>query len=420
VTDPYYTDDTVTLHHGDCLDVLREMPDASVDAVVTDPPYGLEFMGKDWDSPWKRGDNINADAGMASTSYTDGATRLPRPTFTGSTNPKCQVCRGTRRGRRDGTAKVKVCLCEDGGNFPNVRAAEMRAFQQWCEQWAAECLRVMKPGAHLLAFGGTRTWHRLTCAIEDAGFEIRDNIADLGGGPAPTAGLVWLHGQGFSKGRDFPRLDYAANGDHENAAKWAGWNVALKPAFEPVVVARKPLAGTIAQNVLTYGTGALNVDGCRVEAAPGDYAHPGNDNRSQTVTAYGKFEREGRQAPPHTAGRWPPNVVLDGDAAQLLDQQTGTLTSGKMKAATRRSNVEGWAGPMPDATGAETYGDSGGASRFFPVFRYETKAPTSERPRVPGETGDPVLRLRGDLTDEECVYVLTELERAGVDVARGD
>src|SRR5690606_36201561 len=101
--------------------------------------------------------------------YTDGGKRLPRPSFTGSTNPKCLACKGTRRGRRDGTAKVAVCLCEDGGRFPNVRAIEMRAFAEWCEEWAVECLRVLKPGGHMLAFGGTRTWHRLACAVEDAG-----------------------------------------------------------------------------------------------------------------------------------------------------------------------------------------------------------------------------------------------------------
>src|SRR5690606_34096476 len=127
MTDPYYQDDAVTLYHGDCLDILRELPDASVDAVVTDPPYALEFMGSTW-------------AGWSTPA----------------------------------------------------------AFQEWCGLWAAECLRVLQPGGHMLAFGGSRTWHRLAAAVEDAGFEIRDSIA-------------WLYGSGFPKSLDVSKaIDKAA------------------------------------------------------------------------------------------------------------------------------------------------------------------------------------------------------------------
>jgi DNA modification methylase len=188
--EPYYADESVTLHLGDALEVLAAMEAGSVSAIITDPPYGLEFMGKDWDAPWQERD-INADAGFAAVGMADGGHRLPRPTFTGSTNPKCLNCKGTRRGRKDGTAIRAVCTCENP-RFPNIRATEMQAFQDWCEQWATECLRILKPGGHLLAFGGTRTWHRLTCAIEDAGFEIRDSVADLTGIDGP--GLLWMYG----------------------------------------------------------------------------------------------------------------------------------------------------------------------------------------------------------------------------------
>ena len=136
---PHYQDTHATVYHGDCLDVMRELPDCSVDAVVTDPPYGLEFMGREWDAPWQRGDRINApDAGFNAVEMTDGHKRLPRPSFTGSTNPACLNCGGKNRGRRDGTAKVRTCVCESP-RFPNVRAVEMRAFQDWCEVWAVEC-----------------------------------------------------------------------------------------------------------------------------------------------------------------------------------------------------------------------------------------------------------------------------------------
>src|SRR5690606_36980633 len=143
---PYYEDSSIVLHHGDCLDVLRAMSDASADSIVTDPPYGLEFMGKEWDGA-------------------DGFRRSLNPNDTGRDNAF---------GRSSRTS-------------PEYRAGAL--FQEWCEAWARECLRVLKPGGHLLAFGGTRTWHRLACAIEDAGFEVRDSLA-------------WLYGSGFPKSLD--------------------------------------------------------------------------------------------------------------------------------------------------------------------------------------------------------------------------
>lgn len=417
---PYYSDDAVTVYHGDCLDVLAQLPDASVDSVVTDPPYGLEFMGKDWDSPWKRGDDINADAGMTDVGYTDGGKRLPRPTFTGSTNPKCLNCKGTQRGRRDGTAIVKVCTCDEPA-FPNVRATEMSAFQSWCEQWATECLRVLKPGGHMLAFGGTRTWHRLACAVEDAGFEIRDSIA-------------WLYGSGFPKsmnvskaidraagelepeGQAFTVAGYSHNPDKllhtappagyvppdpvtDDAKRWQGWGTALKPAFEPIVVGRKPLSGTVAGNVLAHGVGALNIDGCRVATSENLNGSTYSEIRGEkhdlpganrSPTAAGRFSPEGGRLPGEFVqppGRWPSNVVIDPDTAEGIDRQSGHSVS-----ASKSSGV------VPDMRGnnfnsgdkkliereTPAYGDEGGASRFFPTFRYQAKAPTDERPTANG------------------------------------
>lgn len=197
-----HEDDAVTVHHGDCLDVMRDLPDASVDAVVTDPPYGLGFMGKAWDE-------------------------LP----------------------------------------PGL-------------PWAQECLRVLKPGGHLLAFGGTRTWHRLAVAVEDAGFEIRDSIA-------------WLHSQGFPKSKQH-----------------------LKPAFEPVVVARKPLVGPVAGNVAVHGTGALNIDGCRL--ASDDVPQPFRSSRKSSGGILNGTAQAREQYQPDAGGRWPANVVLDEDTEANL------------------------------------------------------------------------------------------------------
>ena len=374
----YYQDEHVTLHHGDCLDVLRTLPDASVDSVVTDPPYGLEFMGKDWDAPWKA-----SSVGRGVRVESERAAEM------------------TERGKGHTTP---------GGPFLAARVDSTRVagkpFQDWCEAWATECLRVLKPGGHLLAFGGTRTWHRLACAVEDAGFEVRDSIA-------------WMYGSGFPKSLDVSKaIDKAAGAEREvvgnmadisgrtvgkglsagyhgdiisghvrditapatdAARKWAGFGTALKPAFEPVVVARKPLVGTVAATVLTHGTGALNIDGCRV----------GTDStrrRNRAEMGYHGGNLSDDYATGSDAGRWPANVVLDESQAEVLDEQSGVSSSriGKPRGA---DAGEGWG---MTATGAE-YGDSGGASRFFPTFRYEPKAPTSERPRVNG-TAHPTVK----------------------------
>lgn len=361
----------VTLWHGDCIETMRLLPDASVDAVVTDPPYGLEFMGREWDGAdgFRRSLNAadvgrenvfgrasakapeykttsRARAGMTGTGYTDGADRIEQPSFLGGINPKCQACGKWQRGGNP-------CSCESP-DFPNERAGRMHTFQEWCETWAVEALRVLKPGGHMLAFGGTRTWHRLASAVEDAGFEIRDSIA-------------WLYGSGMPKGG-------LSN----------GWSTTLKPAFEPIVVGRKPLVGTVAANVLAHGTGALNIDASRVKGEPVESGRAGRAVLSTSSMAGGDL-RAAASAEVNTAGRWPTNVLLDPSQAEALDAQTGTLTSGKLEAHhTRNPKESGILGAFGSAEGARGYGDSGGASRFFPTFRYEAKAKTAERPVVDG------------------------------------
>lgn len=322
-----------TFRLGDCREVLAGLPDASIDSIVTDPPYELGFMGKAWDAS-----GIAYDAAM----------------------------------------------------------------------WG-ECLRVLKPGGHLLAFGGTRTYHRMTVAIEDAGFEIRDSIH-------------WIYGSGFPKSLDVSKaIDKAAGAEREvlreksyglrndggysgglnttkprsesceitapatpEAAAWSGWGTALKPAHEPIVVARKPLVGTVAANVLAHGTGALNIDGCRIEGAPDS---PG----TTPATTNGNGVTHGamtRVAFVPAAGRWPANVVFDEDAAAELDAQSGERP-GMARGVLRRgattgqsiggSSAYGTADPQEAVAG---YGDSGGASRFF----YCAKAGAKERPVGPDGT----------------------------------
>jgi DNA modification methylase len=411
--------------HGDCRQTLRTLADCSVDSIVTDPPYGLEFMGKDWDAPWK---------GKAKTEFNHiepgtfgGFTSLPNHSRVN--NVKCAACDRWK-------FSSSPCVC-DAPKFPNARRDAMVEFQLWFQQVADECLRVLKPGGHLLAFGGTRTYHRMAVAIEDAGFEVRDSIH-------------WLYGSGFPKSLDVSKaIDKAAGAEREvlgrgqnygvstasdgkqaygdyagewditapatDAAKqWDGWGTALKPAHEPIVVARKPLVGTVAQNVLQHGTGALNIDGGRVGTSDvlgrakggwlkGGYVggeSPQWDSRGTTV--------EG--------GRWPANLVLThaADCADTcaagcpvaeLDRQSGTLTSGanptRRGPDNARNTFGGYAG-QTDAAPARGI-DTGGASRFFTVtewdpitdvpFRYVAKPGKTERnagldglPEKPGGT----------------------------------
>jgi DNA modification methylase len=265
---------------GDCLQVLRAMEDSSIDSVVTDPPYGIAFMGREWDS------------------------------FKATNEAKSQVVKGLGTGMRMTTAQ------------------ENRNFQEWCEEWAAECLRVLKPGGWLLAFGGSRMYHRLAAGIEDAGFELRDTVA-------------WTYSTGFPKSLDVSKaIDKAAGVEREvtgervtnvgmqggnfsarssqgvvqvrdkpataEAAQWQGWGTALKPALEPITLARKPFKGTVAANVLQHGTGALNIDGCRV----GDNAN--NPHTATGPAQPGGFAMQSSGLGSTVQGRWPANLIHDG------------------------------------------------------------------------------------------------------------
>lgn len=170
-----------------------------------------------------------------------------------------------------------------------------------------ECLRVLKPGGHLLAFGGTRTYHRMVCAIEDAGFEIRDSIH-------------WIYGSGFPKSLNVSKAT-------DLTKEWQGWGTALKPAHEPIVLARKPLENTVATNVLTHGTGALNIDGCRIHRQPDDTSHAGHRTATfgtqQTVSG-GDGSGGWTQ---NDTGRWPANIIFDDQAATELNEQSGIEAS---------------------------------------------------------------------------------------------
>ena len=297
---------------GDCRDRLKELPDNSIDSIVTDPPYELGFMGKSWDA-----------SGVA---------------------------------------------------------YDVTVWQ--------ECLRVLKPGGHLLSFGGSRTYHRMACAIEDAGFQIRDQI-------------MWVYGSGFPKSLNISKaIDKAAgvefnakpasgvgfmnnNDDGYNttlnqlvqvgestpeAEVWDGWGTALKPAHEPIVLARKPLDGTVANNVLTHGTGGINIDGCRVGNETRTYG--GMSANQPDVGTFRDDNWTPKEIEVTVAGRFPANFIHDGsdEVLQLFPDS---------KAGKPRSD-RGTGGIWSASSGVpcgDQYGDNGSAARFF----YCAKASKKDR-----------------------------------------
>lgn len=345
---------------ADCIEAMAAMEESSVDAVVCDPPYGIRFMGQAWD-----GADIEAAAlaraGQVQPSHKDGSAR----------------------------ANPRVSRAEAAGKY-DLSLTANEAFQAWCKAWATEALRVLKPGGHMLVFGGTRTYHRLACGIEDAGFEIRDCLAWMFGSGFPKSLDVskaievharlltrhWFAAAHGTRAADFARAlietDLAPMAEAQESHDGEG--TALKPAHEPIVVARKPLSGTVAANVLEHGTGGLNIDGCRIGVNGGC---AGETTSGDASNAYG----DGLNGPTATPrqpglGRWPANVVLDEGAAAVLDEQTGELQSGggplKRNADKFRNSYGAFAGTDEQDV---LYGDSGGPSRFF----YCAKASRAER-----------------------------------------
>ena len=336
---------------GDCIDKLKELDDNSIDSIVTDPPYGLSFMGKEWDK-------------KKATQET-----------------KSQVVKGL------------------GAGMKMTTLADNIEFEKWVTEWASECMRVLKPGGYMLAFGGSRMYHRLASGVENAGFEIRDQ-------------MMWVYGSGFPKslnigiqvdkklGNQREVVGEKVRGDVQKAkengagyladpanrnntkqfgygtqtitkgnSEWEGWGTALKPAHEPIVMARKPLSEkTVVDNVLEWGTGGINIDESRIGVDENDPNHRSIDNKNVHTT---NFANNGNPRPDkipnqesqiNSQGRFPANIIFDEEAGKILDEQSGISKSeggnkpvgGNYKLSANRTQQPYF-----------NYGDVGGASRFF-------------------------------------------------------
>lgn len=394
-----------TVLEGNSLEVLKGFDDNQFDSVVTDPPYGL------------------------SNTSTDKVVRALTEWVTGNR-----------------------AYVPEGKGFMGKKWDE---FVPPPALWD-EVFRVLKPGGHVLSFGGTRTYGLMEIAMRLAGFEIRDSIH-------------WIYGSGFPKEGDVGKkidkaagakrevigtqpgayisrkskgfMDKSVNGHNpnvpvtapatEDAKKWSGWSTSLKPAHEPILVARKPMVGTVVNNVLTYGTGAMNIDACRIATTDKGQATGKQSDKGTSYAGSADGSLDVSVSSTHEAGRWPPNIILthspwcqdieetlsDGGVVghwdcvddcpiAEMDRQSGISKSPKPytykgKQETERTAYSKGVGFVEDPSGE--FGDSGGASRFFPipewfeterreVFRYNAKASKKERPEVPGLPGHPTVK----------------------------
>jgi len=269
-----------TIIHGDCLEKMKELDSNSVDTIITDPPYGLSFMGKKWDY-----------------------------------------------------------------DVPGI------------EVWQ-ECLRVLKPGGTALIFAGSRTQHRMACNVEDAGFELFDVIQ-------------YLYGSGFPKSHNI--------GKSTKDEKWNGWGTQLKPAYEPILCCRKKTEGTYANNAIKWGVSGLNIDGSRIgykddaDKKEAEYNHKGNERFKGEKQIFGSKLNKDLKVNFKEQGRFPANIILDEEAAKILDEHSGKLKSGG--ATYNKGTANCWLGGNKKTIVSTVKGDKGGASRFF----YCAKASKAER-----------------------------------------
>lgn len=305
------------LMQGDCLERMKELPDNSVDSIVTDPPYGLSNHSQQ---------------------------------------------------------EVTDCLlawCSGKEYAPKKKGFMGKEWDGWVPSptiWK-EALRVLKPGGHLLCFAGTRTMDLMSMSIRLAGFELRDSIGYANSGNAPL--MAWVYGQGFPKSMDISKaINKLENSNSSDEAKqWSGWGTQLKPAWEPIIMARKPLDGTVVNNVLKHGCGGINIDGCRIDLN-GDYKCKANGRPSQTGLSDYYDPLKANQA--DTVGRFPANVIHDNstEIIAMFPDAAGQQGDLKKQEKTRYSkHCYGDHSPAVEHKKREDATKS--ASRFFNGLGYD-------------------------------------------------
>lgn len=345
----------MAIHAGDLFDVLPTLEAESIDACVTDPPYGIGFMGKEWDT-FKPGEE---------------AKRIVPNRAIESDNPNLK---GRTRGPASSPSAVEYDYTVKG----------LREFQEWTERWSREVFRVLKPGAYIVVCCAPRSYHRMACGLEDAGFVVRDQFA-------------WLFGSGFPKNHNLGE----------------GKGTALKPAHEPIALAWKPFKGTIAACHQQHGTAALNIDACRIPGESWTRLIPENPApKFGNTHAQDKWTKEqmalGANEQGSDLGRWPANVVMDDVAAAALDEQTGELKSGGIDFSrhTDTSSRQVYGGfPNGHTRTGSCPVDVGGASRFYYVAKpsreerdmgcYDLVARPRDDSRKDGNPGGDNPRNRG-------------------------
>ena len=372
--------------NGDNIDVLQELEDNSVDSCISDFPYAIEFMGKNWDSAkhWNSGEGIHGR--FEGTGYSGKR----RPAFYLNTN-------------------------EDGLKF-----------YDWCYERAIELMRVMKPGGYVAIFGHPKMNHRMKCAFDDAGFKIVEEID-------------WLYCTGMPKSQDIGKQydkkvgvdrevvetrkghtgsavenhqtmmdddDYVWAGEYnvtkpatEFSKMWDDWKTdGLKPAHEPITIFKKPMIGTYVENIEQFGCGAMNIGACRIPL-------PEDEQNSQSKD-----------------GRFPPNIILDENTAQMLDEQTGmsksTGGSGIASTKNRAQHIYGAFNKNYHNDSLGGYGDTGGGSRMFPIFKYCPKVSTQERTLKDG-TRNPHVTVKPVDLIAWLIKLLTPRNGTTIDITAG-
>ncbi len=382
-----YNDHNNQIINADNIDVLASMDENSIDSCISDFPYAIEFMGKNWDSAkhWNQGEGIHG--------------QFPGTGYSGKKRPAF---------------------------YTNTHEDKL-IFYDWCFKRSELLFKVMKPGGYVAIFGHPKTNHRMKCAFEDAGFKIVEEID-------------WIYSTGMPKNQDIGKL-FDKSGNKEASEQYAGYKTAgLKPAHEPITIFQKPLEGTYIQNIEKYGCGAMNIDACRVPfqneqdiqtaKAKTNFTEASDHSRGfgngTDIYGDGNTPLEQAKCCIKDSGRFPPNVILDEYTAEMLDEQTGiTKSTGGSGESSRIARANHIYKAYNDMTNAKYindslggYGDTGGGSRYFPIIKYCPKVSPTER-KLPNDERNPHVTVKPVELIKWLIKLLTPANGTTIDITAG-